>query len=404
MGLKIKPTWGLLVYVVVLVLSAYPAVFVSGVAGYLPCFALLFCGAASFVHLLLIRKKISAQARMDQLELQRGDESPFSVELENTGPLPVPLLNVRFYIGDIHGLDEHEFPLSVTLSARERRSFQLQASFPHLGVYRAGVRRVEVRDLLGLFSARSGAGDRQEIFVNPKLASPRDLALDDRRSQESVRARVASAMSGMDYVGVRDYALGDPIKMIQWKLSAHADGLMTKLMESYTATGISIVLDFDPAGFGREEALGMLDGVVEAGMSMGRWAMQNGMEYNVVMPMEEGQFAQTIPTDFEHLQQYMQYIHLTRDEGGDGLVRVLRQQCASAHSHNNVALCTARLSREIVAALQYIKQSRKNPALYLLQPEQVDEKRRKETYTLLMLLQSSDIPYLLGKNAKEVLE
>ncbi|MCD8004588.1 MAG: DUF58 domain-containing protein [Oscillospiraceae bacterium] len=401
--MKIKPTWGLLAYVVVLVLSVYPAVFVNGVAGYLPCFALLFCGAASFVHLLLIRKKISAQARLDELELRRGDESPFSVELENNGHLPVPLLNVRFFIGDVHGLDEHEFPLSVTLSAREKRSFQLQASFPHLGIYRAGVRRIEARDLLGLFSARSGAGDRQEIFVNPKLVSPQDLVLDDKRSQESAYARVASAMSGMDYVGVRDYALGDPIKMIQWKLSAHADGLMTKLMESYTATGMSIVLDFDPAGLGREEALGMLDGVVETGMSLGRWASQNGMEYNVVMPMEDGQFAQTIPTDFENLQQYMQYIHLTEDKNSDALVRVLRQRCASAHSHNNVALCTARLNREVVAALQYVKQSRKNPALYLLQPEQVDENRRKETQTLLMQLQGSDIPYLVGKNAGEVL-
>ncbi len=401
--MKIKPTWGLLVYVLVLVLSVYPAVLVNGVAGYLPCLALLFCGVLSFIHLLLIRNRIRCQAQLDQLELERGDESPFSVELENQSILPVPMLNIQFYIGDAHGLDEHEYPLNVTLSPKEKRSFQLQAAFPHLGVYLAGVQRVEVRDLLGLFSARSGAEDRQEIYVQPKLILPRQLPLDDRRNQESVRARVASAMSGMDYVGVRDYALGDPIKMIQWKLSAHTDGLMTKLMESYTATGVSIVLDFSPEGCDRAQALDMLDAVAETGLSIGRWALQCGMEYNVILPTLEGEFAQTVPTDFGNLQQYIQYMRIVQDEDSAALVRVLRQQCASAHSHTNVVLCAARLNREIVAALQFVKQSRKNPILYLLGSDWEDENRRKGNRTLLAQLQSSDIPYLLGKDAKEVL-
>lgn len=401
--MKIKPTWGFLVYVVVLVLSVYPAVLVNGVAGYLPCFTLLFGGALSLVHLLLVRNRVSCQAQLTDLQLTRGDETPFFVELENQSVLPVPLLNIRFYIGDVHGLDEHEYPLNVTLSAKEKRSFDLQADFPHLGIYLAGVKQVEVRDLFGLFSARSSAADRQEIYVQPKLILPRDLPLDDKRNQESLRSKVAAAMSGMDYVGVREYALGDPIKMIQWKLSAHADGLMTKLMESYTTTGVSIVLDFAPEDCDRKDALDMLDAIVETGMSIGRWALQCGMEYHVIMPMEDGEFVSSVPTAFGDLQQYMEYMHLTEDENSLRLVKVIRERCASAHGHTNVVLCTARLNRDIVAALQYLKQSRKNPLLYLMQPDQVDENRRKGTHTLLAQLQGSDIPYLLGKSAGEVL-
>jgi uncharacterized protein (DUF58 family) len=403
MVMKLRPTKGLIAYVLVLVLSAAPAALSNGPVGYVPCLTLLFGGILSLAHLLLVKDRLRCQAAPERALLRRGEETPFRVSVENRCPLPVPALRMEFFLRDSSGSDDHSHPLTLSLSPKEVRSFSLSASFPHVGVYEAGLRRLEVRDLFGIFRAVSREEVRCRLEVQPRLHRVETLPLSQKQTAENDRARVAAPLSGMEYTGVREYAYGDPIKTIQWKLSAHAASLMTKEMESYASAGVTIILDFCVPTGDRETRLVLADGVAETGTAAGSWAMERGLEYQLLLPGDDGQPRQCTPSSFRDLRAWLPNLRLRDPDETGRLAQVLLRQAGDGRSLNDLLLCTAALTEETVAALVTLKQNRKNPAVCLLVPEQQDEVRRKTLAVRLARLESAGIPCRTGKTAEEVL-
>ena len=401
--MKLQPTRGLICFALVLALSLAPAALTNGPAGYLPGLTVLLSGLLSVGHLLLVKNRLRCRAKPERSVLIRGEEIPFSAEVENGSRLPVPGLSVEFFLSGSGGCDDHVYPLRLTLSPRERRTFSLTAAFPHIGVYEAGLRRLVVTDLFGIVRAVSETEDRCRLDIQPQLLHVDRLPVSDRQTAETERANVASPLSGMDYVGVRDYAYGDPIKTIQWKLSAHAGSLMTKQMESYTNSGVVIVMDFCVPGYDQETRLQMADGVAETGAAAGHWAARSGMDYLLLLPGEDGLPRRCTPPSFRDLRPWLPYMGLREPDGTGELARILQRECGGGHSQSNVLLCTADLTEDTLAALRTLKRSRKNPVLYLLLPETLDEARRKRLLARAVQLQYDGIPCRMGKDAGEVL-
>lgn len=401
--MKLQPTKGLIYFLLVLVLSLAPAALTNGATGYLPSLTVLLSAALSLGHLLLVKNRLRCQAKPERSVLTRGEDILFLAEVENRSRLPIPNLSIQFFLSDSSGCDSHTYPLHLTLSPRERRKFSLTANFAHIGVYEAGLRQLVVTDMFGLFRAVSQVEDRCHLDIQPRLLYAERLPVDQRQTVENDRANIAAPLSGMDYVGVRDYAYGDPIKTIQWKLSAHAGSLMTKQMESYTNSGVVIVLDFCVPAYDRETRLQMADGVAETGAAAGHWAVRNGMDYLLLLPGEDGQLRRCTPSSFQDLRPWLPYMELRDADKTDHLARVLREECGSGHSQSNVLLCAADLTEETLSALRTLKRGRKNPALYLLLPENLDEARRKLLLSRVAQLHYTGIPCRTGKDAGEVL-
>ena len=74
--------------------------------------------------------------------------------------------------------------------------------------------------------------------------------------------------NGTDYVGVREYELGDSTKQIHWKLSAHSINYMTKLSESSKQSDFAVVLDTAANEADREELMTIYDTLVETVFSV----------------------------------------------------------------------------------------------------------------------------------------
>lgn len=400
--MRLRPTKGLVGFFLVLALSLAPAALTNSAAGYLPGLTVLLAALVSLGHLLLVKDRLRCQARPGRTVLIRGEEVPFVAELENPSRLPVPNLHVQFYLTDGSGADAHSYPLQLTLSPKERRTFTLNASFPHIGVYEAGLRQLVVTDLFGLFRAVSRTETRCRLEIQPRVPEASDLRLTERQTAENDRARTTAPLSGMDYVGVREYAYGDPIKTIQWKLSAHAASLMTKQLESYSSSGALIVLDFCVPDYDRETRLQMADGIAEAGAAAGNLAARQGMEYLLLLPGEDGEPRRCTPASFQDLRQWLPYMRLREPDTEGRLARVLQEVCG-ASTLSNIVLCAADLTEQTAAALQSLHQNRKYPALYLLLPPQLPEDRRRVLLLRLSQLQAAGIPCAAGATAEEVL-
>lgn len=124
--------------------------------------------------------------------------------------------------------------VSLTYACRERR-----------GSYAWSTTRVLVSDALGLVETEYELPARGEIQVQPERAALRRLPLRPRSTVHapgSIPARLGG--SGTDFWGVREYQPGDPLRWLDWRLTArHPRKYFTKEFEQEEIADIGLLLD-----------------------------------------------------------------------------------------------------------------------------------------------------------------
>lgn len=389
-------------YLFVMLLSLAPALLVNTLAGYLPFLALFLCGVLSLLQLLLLKNRLEYKIVADESAIVRGEQIPFGVEITNKSPLPVVYLEAEFFVSGLDGGDSHVYPLGITMSPREKRVFSLSADFPHIGVYQIGISRLVMHDLLGNLRAVGKSGESRRIDIQPRVLPVDKLQVSTVHNVENERSLAPSPLSGMDYTGVRDYAYGDPIKTIQWKLSAHAGSLMTKQMESYTNTGATILLDFGVPDYDGETRLNMLDGIVETGVAVGNYAVRSGMDYELMYAAPDGEIRRCTPTSFWDVRAWLPEFRLQPWDANEKTAQIMRESSGGLHSQSNVLLCTARLTDEMVSALIGLRQAGKNVVVFYLVPDAIYDEERRERLAPLKRLQYARINCIAASGAQEM--
>ncbi len=401
--MRLKITKKLILYFAVLLISALPAVFTNTMGGYLPFIVLFFCGALSFLQLLLIKDRLSYGVASGQELLNRGASVPFSLIIENHSFLPVVNMQAEFFIASSDGSDYHQYQLQITLPPHQKKPFQLNADFTHIGSYEAGFRKMVLHDLFDNFRAVSTVGKRTRLGIQPNIYKMDRLPSSTTSAVESSRATSASPLSGMEYSGVREYAYGDPMKTIQWKLSAHAGGLMTKLMESYTNTGLAIMMDFRvPEEYPEDTRLTLLDGIVETAASVGQYALKNGLDYILMYTDPEKDAKSCTPSSFEELHQWLPDFRL-QPPGDKDAADFIQESSRGFNQQSNIVYCTASLTDSAVTTLTKMKASRRNVIVYFLYPEDVYDNERQEILGPARSLQRAQVACVTGNRAKEMI-
>lgn len=397
--MKVTPTKYMIGYVIVLVLSFAPAVLVNHPAGYLPVLVLLFYGILSAVQLILVRKQFDMEVSGMEGKRFRGDTGAFGIRIENRSVLPVPNIYLRFYIKSMNGKDHHSYPIHLTMSPKEKRQFEIEADFSHIGMFETGMEEILIYDLLGILRLDCSADSVNHVKVLPRQYYLEEFPMSDKALNESNRSVTAAALSGYDYTGVREYAFGDPMKMIQWKLSAHSTTLVTKQMESYTNVGMTAVLDFRVPSYEEDMRLSMLDSVVEAGNALGDYARRNGLDFDLMF-FGKGRKRREMPCSSEDFAPFLEDIHIADEGEKCNTVHILREDCAHVHGQSNVVLCTSWLDEEIVSALIFLKHCGKKPMLILLMPELIHDNERDAILRPMHTLQYANINAMVVSSAE----
>ena len=400
--MKLKITWKFFVYLVVLVLSAAPAVLVNTLLGYGSAVLVLLCGVLSFVWLCLLRNKLEFDVNTEVRSCVRGENSQFQVYVKNRGWLPATGVNAVFFISDPDGLDEQTTELRLTLAPKEERSFGFSTKFPHIGNYRAGIRRMELSDIFGMFRAVRNEEKSYCVEVLPQVAQISSMPVTASVQTESARMSVQSLLNGSDYTGVREYAFGDPIKSIHWKLSAHAGGLMTKQMESYSNTGMSVVLNLQiPAADGAAR-MDEFDAVIEAGVAAGNYAAEQGMDYDLLFYRQNGDVMRSVPSSFRALHGIVEEMRLSEPNQEQDIVRMLRENCQGVYSQANIVVCSCVLTKELAKMLVKLKQGGRTPIFFLILSGELGEQERQDRMAQLRRLEYANIACRVLASAKEL--
>ena len=220
----------------------------------LPFRSTALLGIALAWALLLLAARRGARARLSGLSVRRevygsafeGDAVNVEVVLENRRGRAAHLIWVVDRFGPAHA-DQHIVLEPGPLPQRRRRRLRYQTLCSRSwGMYAVGPVALRVSDPLGLFRIQGSPGSVEPFAVYPRVYEVR--ALDRLAGRASLAPETLSSPRpgrGADYLGVRDYRIGDDPRRIHWPATARRGALVVREHERDLLPYFTLFLDLE---------------------------------------------------------------------------------------------------------------------------------------------------------------
>ena len=352
-------------------LMLIPAVFINTVFGYLPALFLTFSGIVSAGYLLVLRRGISNGTSADLRSCHRGETAVFTIDLVNRSRLVLTRGKAVIFTEDGSGRDLTTMETLFSMGSEREQQLQFNVRFAHIGIYRAGIRQFELYDPLGIFVSRVESPDNAfSVSVLPKTVDIAQLTFHERNRVETIaRPTLTIEGEGMDYSSVREYVTGDPMKQIHWKLSAHSNDYVTKVMEMQTNTGVSVVLDLTVPEYEAEEMLCVFDCIVESALSIAKYARRKGMDCDLVFLDRTGSLKRIIPQPDSTGDTLLHELGpMITDEDSQKAVALIEDMEKQAYGQTNMIVCTGYPGARLLQKIVQTRQGGRNPEVLIAIP------------------------------------
>lgn len=197
---------------------------------------------AALAALLLVEDpSVSIRASLIAERVLEGDEVQLDVELGS--PHAVPWLELGVSLPS--GLDALATSgvSGLQLRAGEARQVSVAVSARRWGSYQVGRLVVRTRDRFGFFAFETTVGPALPLRVYPR---PETLqrAIRPAETQMSAGNEVSRRRGdGVEFADVREYAPGDAIRRVNWRLSSRCPELHVNELHPESSTEVVILLD-----------------------------------------------------------------------------------------------------------------------------------------------------------------
>ena len=321
---------------------------------------LLLVMAYSFVSCLWARKTAYCRQSLSDAAIQRGESANLFLQAGFRCPLPVaPLRGEYLYNGQA---GECLFS-PVPFRAHQRR---MPLSGRHVGQFDAGLLRLTVRDVFGLFQMSV----RPESAVSLLTVLPRPFDIEKPRFTLGDDGRAALSRTQEDYNApedVRAYRPGDAMKRIHWKLSSRKRELLVRRFETPAPPDTLILLDCNAPRGGESVAEGkesLRDALCETAVAVARLQMEDGSPVRAPL---YGQKANEFSSDNAASLSLLQEMLAGQSfGGGEDFARVLQLELRRMRRTGAAIIITTRLDAQIVEGVSRIRRMGPSARLYLV--------------------------------------
>src|SRR5450755_272442 len=183
-----------------------------------------------------------------------GEEVTLSLAIENAKLLPLPWLEVEDTIPRALTIKGQKLPggrrkdmvaleslFSTSWYERVTRRYTLQCNAR--GVHTFGPTKLRSSDIFGFVSREMELSNREYLLVYPLVAPLYSFGLPARHPFGDRRAQQRLLEDPLRVAGVRDYSYGDSLRRVNWKASARAMQLQSKVYESTTTHTLVLFLN-----------------------------------------------------------------------------------------------------------------------------------------------------------------
>ncbi len=230
---------------------------------------------SALITLFTMQIELTAQKK----RASRGESVAVRLMLRRRTLLPVSVIELEVSAPE-EGRDIGRMVVdSVPLKGREYR-YTIECA--HRGVYEAGVSRLRVTDIFGLFSfTRRVKETTASVEVTPRLSTVPAVMVQPGDSGPQGRVRMTEDLASPS--GVRDWQEGDSLKKVHWKLTARRRELVVRTFEESARPDFLILLDCAPVNAMKSHVRTIEDALCEAAAAAALAQMEAG--YPVRMPL-----------------------------------------------------------------------------------------------------------------------
>lgn len=179
-----------------------------------------------------------------------GESVAVKLTVTNGSWLPLPWLRVTESIPPAlmtgRGADQ-----VMAFRSKESKSITYHVKPMRRGYYRLGPLLISVGDLFGIQESREQLPENY-LTVFPRIISLVQLGMPSRLPYGTITTRRRVFDDPARPIGIRDYRSGDPIKHINWKVSAHVDDLLVRTFEPIKSLESLLVLNLNPLDYSRQ--------------------------------------------------------------------------------------------------------------------------------------------------------
>lgn len=256
----------------------------------------LLLGAAVFLAWLWARYALSELTYTRELSEHRTFyNEPFTITctVTNNKPLPIPRLDLEDDVPNMLRLDNAEIeqgikgsqsvlPLLYSLGWYEKVSRKFEARGLPRGVYDFGPVSLTTGDIFNFFVRNTRRDQTEEMLVYPRLVPVEALKLPADMLFGDFKAAVRPLLTDpLRPLGNRAYQYGDSARHINWKATARAMELQTKVFEPVANLQLYIVLN-------QETYQHVWEGIDEMALELAITVAASLAQYSIEMGYQTG--------------------------------------------------------------------------------------------------------------------
>jgi len=264
---------------------------------------------ASALYVWFLRRRLRVRHGLDTEVCARAEPVRYTCVCRNKGPLSAPW--VYFRVMASRSLLESPAVHVLACAPYETKAWQASLLPLHRGRYAIAFEDAACADLFNLVRLKPGAPNDLELLVLPRIIPIREEW--KRRFLPSAAGFENILTTDEPAVESRDYRYGDSMRRIHWNLTARSREIMVREYEKQAERRLLCVLDTTP--FEAEHPLDCEDGLIEACLSVARYALECRFEVAFAYGAGDG-VSQTRGNDlrfFDRIHRTMADIEFTAE-------------------------------------------------------------------------------------------
>jgi len=332
--------------------------------GWYVLLAYIIAPILSIGYLFLIKKHFEVFVENETSTLNKGDVCNYSIGVKNKSYLFSTPITLKYY--DSASLGIFEESVKTCIWPRGTQILEESKKTKIAGPTYIGVEKAYISDFFGLLSFEIEVDSKKaqkEIGVIPEIKdidARSDMILgtisvaENSEDSEDTVENPNRTFGGFPGYDSREYVPGDPIKRINWKLSAKKNKLLIRLDDEHTSKSIGVVLDSMIAtndlhltfpnvmkqeldDYLAEEAISTYLGVVRCLVRMGYYV--DGYFYN------NGEFEVSEFRDERDIEELR--IHLANYKFSKNIIKRVPVEQIVSRRNTALCFCTPHASDEI---------------------------------------------------------
>lgn len=332
----------ILILTILFALSLAGISFFSGPVPYIFFWLVILIPAVCIIYIFFVIIFLKIYQRTDGRTMVANEPSAFYITLYNDSIFSFSSIRIIFYssFSSVSGLDDTTV---YELAPHTSITRQTVLTCRYRGEYLVGIKEIEVRDMLNLFTYRYKISEPLGVIVSPAIVHLETLrGFEDLPDADLTR----DILRTVPDIPVREYVSGDDTRLLHHKMSAVMQKPMIRELTGTEKSGVAIFMESERCGTASEEYIPVENRIIETVLALSLYYTNRSIPVDVfyqtacLNKASVGSYA-----EFEQLYEAMR--NYSFQEAGNTL-RLLDEAATSGPvSHNLIIFVLTRHSAEI---------------------------------------------------------